>query len=288
MLRSGQREKMNKLRTAVASGATMLQFQNDLGDVRENGIISVDYEDYYVWSVVPADKSATVEAGQNGSPTAAHVVNSLAQINPRWSKYQILQAINDEILTLTGEGLFRMREVDLSFVSSQRGYDLSTVTDIIGRPYKILRKLPAGTSTRYWPEIRRYRYDSDMSLSEFSSGRMLSLYQGGATGDTIRVFYKSGFTIFNSPDDATRDTEAITGVPAPAQDILVLGACARLVGSRETRRSDLNSQNDSQRGADVPSGSQIRASQPFQQMRDRRVQAELARLNRLYPSHLMV
>lgn len=281
MLLSGGREQLNKLGAAAGSSATSLSFTYDLLGIVPGSLISIDLEDYWVWDTNVGGKTATVEAGYRGSPTGNHPINSLVQVNPRWSKWQVFDALNREIAALVSEGLYRMQTVDLTASASVSGYDLTSVTDVT-EIYKVLWEAE-GTS-KNWPEAR-WGYNPDMSTSEFASGKMIQIYDSITPGATIRVFYKSGF---NGVTALTDNIQTITGIPAAWQDILTMGSAARLVEPKEVRRADLNSQGDSRRANEVEGGSQIRAGGALKARRDQRVQAEIRKLSMTYPPKMRV
>jgi hypothetical protein len=277
ILLSGQREVLNKLSITAAGGTTSLSLTYDVARIKEGAILGIDLEDYYVWAVNETDKTVAVEAAHRGSSTDAHAGGTLVYVNPRYSKWQVFKAIKDELASLVGEGLFRMKTVDLTYSPSIQGYNLTSVTDILGTPWDVAVK-DVGSS-KDWTSVG-YRYRSDLSTSEFASGRAIFLWHGGTSGQTIRVFYKSGFT---QPTTLGQNFETTTGLPGIAQDIVVWGAAARLAEAREARRTDLNSQGDSRRAEEIPVGSLIRSAAGMRQERHLRIQAEIARLNALYP-----
>jgi hypothetical protein len=78
----------------------------------------------------------------------------------------------------------------------------------------------------------------------------------------------------------------VTGLMASAADIPAIGVAARLLSSREARRSQVDSQPENRRAADVPPGTARSAASGLFALRDRRLREESAKLKNLYPQFM--
>jgi len=129
-----------------------------------------------------------------------------------------------------------------------------------------------------YPVLREVRLLRDMPTSDFASGFALALDQFTRAG-TIRVIYKAGYGTFSSESSTVTDV----GASAYLDDLLVLGAQMRLMAGREIKRNFTESQGDTRRPEEVPSGAVSNSMIQLQRLRRDRIQAEAARLNRQYP-----
>lgn len=277
LLLSGTRPELNRLNGSVTNVAATVTLEFSMGSVRTGAVLAIDLELMYVWSV--AGQVATVQRGYNGSIPAAHNDDALVYVNPRWSAFTILRAINAELDSYSSPkwGLYRMRTVDLTYSSGRVGYDLTSVTDLIDI-YELRWK---GYTTGEWPLIRRWSLTRDMATSEFASGYGLLLDEGAGPGKTIRVRYKAPFGQLSTLAD---DVQSVAGFPASAEDIPPLGAAARLVAPREVKRAATESQPESRTAAEVPPGTNRQAAGALLQIRDTRLREEASRLQQRYPT----
>lgn len=277
LLDSGSRPEMNRLTTTMNTSVTSVVCDFALGSVVIGSYITIDLETMFVWS--STGSTATVERGMLGTAKAAHTAGAIIYVNPRWSAFTILRAINAELAAYSSPkwGLYQMKTVDLTFSPSVYGYDLTSVTDLID-VYELRWK---GYVTGDWPLIRRWSLARNMATTEFASGLALLLDEGAGPGKTIRVRYKAPFTALSA---LTSDVQTVAGFPATANDIPPLGAAARLVAAREVKRAFTDSQPESRTAQEVPPGANRDAAGTLLRIRDDRLREESARLNQRYPT----
>ncbi len=254
------------------------------GTYSMNGIESGSYlgiglEVIYVWDV--NGKTVTpIRRGMLNSTPAIHEAGTLIYINPRFSRWQMFQAFNAELRDLSGSGLFQMKEFTLTSSAVAMTYAVpSTNTDIIDI-YDI-RWNDVGPLND-WPRIDRTAWllDRKADTTKYPSGVALRLDASLPVGRPIRVQYRAPFTEVAGLGD---DVVAVTGLPATAVDIPLLGAAARLLTVRESERSYTDSQGDSRRPSEVPVGASVRAGQALMALRNERLATEVARLSQVYP-----
>lgn len=279
----GLKQDVNRLAAALTISGTTATLSRSLGGVQAGSIISVDLEDMYVEEVDSTAKTATVIRAWNGTTAAAHDDNSVVYVNARASKGRILQAINNELRSIASPGLFRIRTVEITFSSSVAGYDMTSVTDMIGEPIKILRKQSG--SSKYWPEVRSWRFDSNVDTAIFASGKSLSILEGAESGQPIRVFYRAPFVALTA---LANDVAAVSFLPEYAHNILPLGAAIRILRGRAVERADLASQGDSRRAEEVSTSDIARAIGVLDQQRARALAEAQARLTSEFPSRIRV
>lgn len=276
-LQSMARDELNKLNGAITNSATTLVLANAAGGVAPGAVISIDLELMYVWSI--STLTVTVQRGWLGSTAATHADAALIYVNPRWSSFTILRAINAELDSYSSPkwGLYQMKTVDLTYNSNTIGYDLTSVTDLID-VYELRWQ---GYTAGEWPLLRSWSVARDMPTSSFASGLSLQLDDGAGPGRTIRVRYKAKFAHLATMAD---NVTSVSGLADTALDIPPLGAAARLTAPREVKRAATDSQPESRTAADVPPGTNRAAAGTLLNIRDARLREEASRLYQRYPT----
>lgn len=271
------REEMNRLAAAITTtSVATLTIEFAAGSIARGAVLAIDLELMYVWSI--SGTTVTVQRGYRGSTAATHLISTLIYVNPRVPAFRALQVLNEELAALSapGTGLFRVRTVDLTYNPARSGYDLTSVTDV----QDVLALEATGYVAGDLDEITRYRLVRNAVTTDFASGFALELFEPGYPGKTIRVTYATSYTALAALAD---DVAAVSFLHAQAHDIPPLGAAARLLAGRESRRTGLDMQPEPRQAADVPPGAARQAAGALLQLRDRRVKEEAARLARMYP-----
>lgn len=274
-LLAGTVEERNKVASSLTSSATSVPVTYSLGSLAEQTVFEIESELLYVWAVDVANKTLTVERGFGGTTAASHSNGTVLTVNPKFPRWQVLNALNDELADLSSpmNGLFQMKTVDLSYNGSDRMVDLTNTTDIIDLYDVRLRYLSDD-----YPVIRDVRLMREMPTTDFASGNVLVFDQSVLSG-TVRVSYKAPYTAFASE----ASTLASTGATDSLADLLVLGAQVRLIAGREVKRNFIESQGDTRRSEEVPAGAMNASVTNLLRLRRDRIQAEAARLARQYP-----
>jgi hypothetical protein len=234
---------------------------------------------FYVYAVSGAGL-ATAQRGFRGSDVAAHSAGDTVIVNPKFPAYQILKALNDDLLDLASpqNGLFQIGTVALTYSSSTSGYDLTAVTDEILDIHSVTWSDSGSENAE--PAIRKYALKRDRAVADFASGYALVLYDAAESGREILVSYKTSFTAIT--DNTT--TLATVGLHAGGYDLPPLGAAMRLMATRPIRREFLDEQGFSRRSEEVPAGGPSASMRDLRALRADRVNAEATRLNAQYPT----
>lgn len=269
-LQSSGRPEYNRLTNLETNVDTSIQLDFALGSISTGAVLGVGLEEMYVWSV--SAPSATVQRGWNGSTAAQHAAGTLVEVNPLFSSWRIFSEINAELHSLSPQ-IYQVKTVTRTATSAS-SYDLAA--DVI----EVLQVQWNDYVGEDWPTIPNWSLLANQDTGEFASGRAIRLVYPPAPGRTIRITYAAPL----SPLTALTDTvETVTGLPASAVDIPAIGAAARLLSSREARRSQVDAQPEARQAGDVPPGTARSASAQLFALRDRRVKEEMAKLLRLYP-----
>lgn len=278
LLRSMARPELNRLTSDPGSGGTTITFDFAAGGITKGAYLSIDYEIIYVWSVT--GQVATVARGQLGTTAAAHAIGALIYVNPLFSAFGMLRALNEELQSLSSptNGLFRVATVTLTSNAAKTGYDLTGTTaiiDVIGVTFD-----DVGPWNNY-PQIRSWRLGRNLPVSDFPSGNGLIVYDTPLPGRPVVVTLKVPYAAMTA---ATTDVTVTTGLHPEALDILPLGAAARLVAPREVKRSFADSQPESRAATEVPPGTARGAAAGLLSLRNQRIKEEAARLQVAYPT----
>lgn len=278
-LLSGTVEKRNKLAANVSASATSVVFAYELDGIRGGTVFEVDSELFYVWEVNTGTKTATVERGFNGTTAAVHTSGTVAVVQPRFPRQQILEAVNDELADLSSpmHGLFQVKSFDEDYNGSDDIMNLPQVAsmiDLIGVHIRI-------TDNNYeW--VRKVRIVRDLPTDDFSSGIGIRFLQPVRQG-RLRIVYKAPFTALTTE---SQNLVTYAGLPATCEDIVNLGVQIRMMAPRELKRNFTESQGDTRRPEEVASGAVTNSITNLLRMRRDRITAEAHRLQRLYPTFL--
>lgn len=278
----GQQTESLVLASDITAGATTLTVSDPAGTIltnlRPETTVAIDLEIFYVQAV--SGTGVTVVPGYLGSSEAAHSAGTLVYLNPRFSAFDIMTALNDDLSDLSSpdNNLYQVLSTEFTYNPATVGYDLAGVSgliDIISVQQK--QPYPIG----YWVPIPRSKWTltSGADLTDFPSGYALRLNAGGYPGMPFRVTYKAQFAPFvNLTDDAT----TVCGLSSTMYDLPPLGAMVALIAPREVKRNQIDSAPDSRRATEVPPGAVMNSIAQVLALRQRRINAEATRLQQLY------
>jgi hypothetical protein len=287
LLLSGAQEQRNRLLAPYTAGQTTLSFAFPLTNATSGGItpgkvLEVGQNLFYVWGTDPQAGTATVQGGWNGTTDTNAAANSTVTVSPRFPTWWILNAFNQELVSLSSPaaGLFQMLQLEFPFTPMVLGYDLPTAPNTVLQVYDVRYQTPGPFEA--WPRIEKtfWRYEAGADVGVFPSGQSLTLFRGGYPGLPIRVWYKAPFTANLTITTADVTT---TGLPATAADLRPLGAAIRLMSGREIRRNFTDGQVDTRRAVEVPPKAVAGSFVELQIEQQRRIQAETARLQQMWP-----
>ena len=282
-LLSGVREQTVQLTQAYTAGGDVLNIAGGFtGAIQAGAILSVDLEMMYVTGVTTT--TVSVIGGYEGSTPANHALGALVYVNPRFSKFDISVAINDDLLDLSSpyNGLGQELYIDVTYNPVYQGYDLgshfsATSSKVLEVSYKI------APPVRTFPLIRRgdYRVVRNQSDTAFPSGNGVILYRSAYPGLPVHIQFLSPFQpLVNVTDDLT----TVAGLPPTCYDIPDLGAAIKLMQPREVKRNFIEAQPDPRKAAEVPPNAVANSSAKLEQQRQKRIDAEHDRISMAYPN----
>ncbi len=276
LLLASTREERNKLSADINASVTTLTITYPLGQITRGTKLSIDLEDIYVWD---ADTLTVdpIDRGQWGSTPASHTAGANIHVNPKFSNWEIFNALNDELNSLSSptNGLYRVSTTELVYNPVISGYEY-TSTDLIS--VMEVRYGLVGPSREYLLS-QDWEFSSDLS-DEFTGGSAIFV-RDAVVGQPVIIKGKFAFT----PLAATLATDvSTTGLPTTATDILPLGAAWRLTSGLESARNFTTGQGDTRRSAEVPPGASLGGSREWGRVREIRIREEASRLSAKYPS----
>jgi hypothetical protein len=277
-LQGTSRDEINVLGASIAAAGTLTAtFTAPLGGIVKGALLSIDLEVIQVTST--ASPTVAIVRGLHGSTATTHANAAPVLVNPRFTDFAILQALNDELASLSSpaNGLYQILTADVAATTaSSYTLALTNFVDILDVRYQDFN-----ASSAYWPRIRRYTVERDANATSFPGGVNFILYEPAPVGRTMHIRYKGEFTAL--PAVASTDVTT-TGLPTTAWDIPPIGAAARLLMGRESRRSSADAAPESRQATEVPPGTARSAAQGLMVLRNQRIKEEAARLRARHPA----
>lgn len=280
LLASGSRIETNSLDSALDDSSTAVSFSSATGGIHTGSVLCIGIELLLVQSVDSSAKTAVVARGALGSTAAAHDAGATVEVNPKFSTFDVFRAVCHEVDDLASplSGLFVMRTADFTFASNRETYDFNPTGPYLST-YQVLWR-PRGGSRPAWRRLKHFRVERALDgLAEFPHSYGLMLSEFPEPGCSMRLYYRAGF----ATPTALTDTAASLGLPETAVDIPALGAAARLVASREVKRSFTEAQGEARRAEEVPAGAQVASARALLNLRAQRLAAEVSRLQVQWP-----
>lgn len=240
-------------------------------------VFSVGLEVMYVTSWSQATLQASVIRGYSGSTPAAHTAGALVHINPTFTLFDVVSAINEDLMDLSGpQRLYRVKTLTITYNPVFSGYNFPVDTgyyDVLGVRYKI------APPTHNYPPIKNWTVLPNMTDPTYPSGNTLVIYDAGWPGLPVHVWYATSFGTLTT---LTQTVQSVTGLPITANDLPPIGASIRLVQTREVKRNFIEVQPDPRKAVEVPPAAVMNSIKALQQFRLDRIDVEKGRLDRKY------
>jgi len=259
-------------------------------------ILSIDLELMLVLSANQSAGTVTVERGYMGSIAKEHTINTLVYVNSSLTKFDVGVAINDDLNSLSAQGLVRINTAIINYNPVFMGYDLGGLPENFIEIIELRYKHPF--PDRRYPPITRWHVSRYQDKSIFPSGNSLTIYEAGYPGMPMYVTYTAPLVRYVDPSDnicdtpVSNDLEApyngytgithIPNLPVTAIDIPPLGATIQLIQNREFSRNMFMVQPDPRKAADVPAGAIMNSTQRMEIYRQKRIEEEVARIHKQY------
>ena len=187
------------------------------------GRCAVDNETVYIDSFDTTNNTITIAPygrGMDGSEAESH--ESLAQVinNPRFPRHRVKRAINDTIKQVGSVGLFAVSNEFFDTESNVVSYEM---------PVEAVRIIDVQfeAADDKWIQLRNWKFDQSISDATHSTGK--AVVTGLLPADrNMQVTYAYDPTELDADSDEFEET---TGLPESCRDVIVFGACWRLLSA---------------------------------------------------------
>lgn len=219
--------------------------------------------------------------GVEGTVATAHSIDDFVTADPRYPLARIKEAINDTIRAIYPD-IWVFGEFEFNYVAARYEYPIPVEVEDI---YKVTWNTIGPSAI--WRPARTYRFNPQASTTPGQTkptptptGKTIQILDDGIVpGRAIRVTY------IKPPDvlvDGADPFELTTGLPDRMIDMIVYGACWRLLPGWEAGRLQQQSIESTERAPLVPTGAASDASKYYLGLYQRRLDEERDRLFRLF------
>lgn len=271
--------------------STDLTFQVDTDTVTNlsRGLVEIDDELLLVKKYDRATGTVTVMANLNGrgvegTTPASHADDSVVTDDPMYPKARIKEAINDTIAA-TFPDLWVFGEYEFPNIAARYEYPVPVEVEDV---YKVTVNT-IGPSAVWFP-LSSWRFNPSASTtagqvkpSPAPTGKTIQIMRDFIVpGRNIRVEYikKPSELVSGTDDFATT-----TGYPERYTDLIMYGACWRLLPAYESARLQQSAIEATERAPLVPTGAGSNASKYYMALYQQRLTEERTRLQRLFDSY---
>lgn len=269
-------EELTSLTGSITSTATT--FIVDDSTQVSRGLIEIDSELLWVKSVDQASNTVTIAPfgrGFRDTDAASHSANAMVMNNPRFPRQSVITAVKQTLLSVYPDIFQVLTDESNTSNPVQRTYSLPNNCDLVVE----VQWKTIGPS-KMWERIRAWKFDPKADTTVFPTGKSIDILNDMFPGRTIKVTYIAPLGEFCNETD----TLGLVGLADTARDVLVFGACYRLLASLESSRLQTQSIEQSERSQLVPPGSADSASKYYFGLYSQALQREALRLQKFYPT----
>lgn len=257
-------------------GASDTSFSVDPATVTSlsRGLAEVDDELIYVKNYDRTSGVVQVMGGLNGrgaegTVAASHAQHALITADPKYPRARMREAVNDVLQSLYPDlVVFETTEITntalvYEYAMPADALDVWAVSDQTIGPSQV------------WMQGRFYRFNPTADTTAFPTGKSIQLFDSVVPGRSMLVKYiKAPSPLVNGSDDFA----TVTGLPERCVDLVMWGACARLIPALEAARLQQTSVESTERANLVPVSSATKTAQYFLAMYQQRLQDERRRM----------
>ena len=271
-----KQDRITYLKSSITNSTTAIPLGS--GDNLAKGMIEIDDETIYIDSFDTGTGTLNVIPGMGrgfqGTTAAAHNINSLVVMTPNFPRTLVKQAINDTIKAVYPK-LFAVKNTQFTSSGAVTAYALpNDLQDVIAASWQ-----NTGPSKK-WDLLRRYRVDAMSNLTAWGTPNTINIFDAIPTGRTISVTYTS----FPSPFTAnTDDFNSVVGLPSSCWDVIVLGACSRLLAFIDAGRINTTAAEADLADSKIPTTAGQTLGKFVYALFQQRLTEEAGRLQGLYP-----
>lgn len=271
-----RQDRITYLTNAITSAQTQIQVgsQSNLA----KGIIEIDDELLWIDSFDKATNTLNAipgfGRGYQNTTAAPHAQYAQVTLAPTFPRVFIKRAINDTINSFYPK-LWSVASTTFTFNASQVTYPLPGDAETI-----LFVSWQTTGSSQEWLPVNRWRADGMANIATFNTTNTINIYDSIQPGRTVQVYYS---TEPNTLDASTDDFEDVTGLPGSSQDVVVYGACYRLLSFLDAGRINLTSAEADLADSKIPSTAGAGASRYMFALFQQRLNEEALKLADKYP-----
>ena len=242
------------------------------------GVIEVD--DELIWIDNFSQTNSVLNAapgfgrGYQGTTASPHAQYAQITLSPTFPRLMIKKAINDVINSLYPK-LWSVASTTFTFNASQTTYTLPDDAESI-----LYMSWQTTGSSLEWLPINRWRADPMANIATFNTQNTVNIYENIQPGRTVQVWYT---TEPNTLDANTDDYADVTGLPASSVEVVILGACYKLLSYVDSGRINLSSAEADLNDTKIPSTAGVASSRYIYALYQQRLNDEALKLQDKYP-----
>ena len=271
-----RQDRITYLTTAINTTDTAISIgsSNNLA----KGIIEID--DELIWVDNFSQASSVLNAapgfgrGYQGTSPAPHSQYAQITLAPTFPRLMVKKAINDVINSLYPK-LWSVASTTFTFNASQTTYALPDDVESI-----LYMSWQTTGSSLEWLPINRWRADPMANVAAFNTQNTVNIYENIQPGRTVQVWYT---TEPNTLDSNTDDYADVTGLPASSVEVVILGACYKLLSYVDSGRINLSSAEADLNDTKIPSTAGVASSRYIYALYQQRLNDEALKLQDKYP-----
>lgn len=268
------REQATFLNGAVTNSALSLTV--DDGSLVQVGHVEIDSEVLDVQSIASNVLTIAPDGrGFDGTTAVTHADNARVRVAPAYPVWRIARALNDAI-TGTWPALWVRGSTSFTFNATQTAYELPVACEEILSVTATTRGL-----SREQVEIHDYRFDTSGSLTEFASGKYVTLRAFPELGQTVTVNYQKAPSEISAGQAFTA-----SGLSETARSCVVYGALARLLSFIDPTRVTADSAVAEGWGTVQRAGTATQMAAQLTARYQMELNAEQARQRKAYPQRV--
>jgi hypothetical protein len=271
-----RQDRITYLTSAINTTATAIGIGSSANLAK--GIIEID--DELIWIDNFSQTSSTLNAapgfgrGYQGTSPAPHSQYAQITLTPTFPRSIIKKAINDVINSLYPK-LWAVSSTTFTFNASQTTYALPDDLESI-----LYMSWQTTGSSLEWLPINRWRADPMANIATFNTTNTVNIYENIQPGRTVQVYYT---TTPNTLDNNTDDYADVTGLPASSVEVVILGACYKLLSYVDSGRINLSSAEADLNDTKIPSTAGVASSRYIFALYQQRLNDEALKLQDKYP-----
>ena len=271
-----RQDRITYLTSAINTTATAISIGSSANLAK--GIIEID--DELIWIDNFNQSSSVLNAapgfgrGYQGTAPAPHSQYAQITLTPTFPRVMIKKAINDVINSLYPK-LWSVASTTFTFNASQTTYTLPDDVESI-----LYMSWQTTGSSLEWLPINRWRADPMANISTFNTTNTVNIYENIQPGRTVQVYYT---TTPNTLDNPTDDYADVTGLPASSVEVVILGACYKLLSYVDAGRINLSSAEADLNDTKIPSTAGVASSRYIYALFQQRLNDEALKLQDKFP-----